>query len=136
MACPHARRFARCSQQLAVALADTNSLECQQRIVQEAAQLWKHLGDLRARADRDDHHRHVGVSREELGAGPSAATGAIDAEQYGGAGDPPSIEQVADRREGRHAKHPAHEDRRQLSPVDLRHVASYLALDAGGRCAS
>ena len=57
---------------------------------------------LLARADRDDHHRDVGVPGEERARAARAVRGAVDAEQHGRAGHPVPVQQVADGDEGRH----------------------------------
>src|SRR6185312_8266983 len=87
---------------LAVPFADTDPLQGEQRAAQQRAELGQHPADLLARADRDDHHRDLGVPAEEGGPLAAAVCGAVHAEQRGGAVDAAPVQQVADGDEGGH----------------------------------
>ena len=93
-------------QALAVPLADADALQGEQRAAQQRAELGQHPADLLARADRDDHHRDLGVPAEEGGPLAAAVRGAVHAEQRGGAVDAAPVQQVADRDEGGHPVDP------------------------------
>ena len=97
------REWGRRRQQLPVSLAHADSLEREQRPAKQRAEVRQHRGDLLAGADRDDHHRHLGIASEEAGSLAHAVGGAVDAEQRGRAGDAPAMQQVADRHERRNA---------------------------------
>lgn len=62
-------------------------------------QLRQGRGDPVARPHRDDHRRDLGVGPEEPRPRPASGARAVDAEQYGCAGDPPAVQQLGDRDE-------------------------------------
>jgi hypothetical protein len=101
-----AGRRLRGGEALAVAFADADALEGEQRAVKQRAELGQDPADLLAWADGDDHHRDLGVPAEEGRPFAAAVRGAVDAEQCGGAVDASAVQQVADRDEGGHAVGP------------------------------
>jgi hypothetical protein len=58
----------RLGEALTVSLAHPDPLDGQQRTPEKTAKLRQHPGDLVTEADRDDHHRHLGVAREDYDA--------------------------------------------------------------------
>ena len=81
----------------AVALADAHALERHQWAREQRGQLARGRCDRLARADGDDHQRHIDVAAEEARALPDAVDGAVDAEQDRGAGDGVALQQLDDR---------------------------------------
>ncbi len=84
-------------QQPTVAFAHLNALDGCQRLVQHRFQLGQHLLHLGCGADSDEHDRHVDVAAEEPGAAALTVHGAVDAEKHRRAGEPVSVQHVADR---------------------------------------
>ena len=89
-----------------VTLAHLDPFEGGQRAAQQRAQLGQHLPDPVPGPHGDHHHRHLGVAAEEPGPFPPAARRAVHAEQRGGAGHAPAVQQVTDRHEGGHPVDP------------------------------
>ena len=90
--------------ELPVPLAQPDLLDRHQRAAEQGAELGKQHRDPVSGTDGDHHKRNVGVAAEELGVlWPGVrGVGAVDAGQHGGAGDPPAVQQLAGRFEGRY----------------------------------
>ena len=91
--------------------------------MQQRAELGQDPADLLTRADRDDHHRDLGIPAEEGGPLAAAVRGAVHAEQRGGAVDPAAVQQVADGDEGGHP----------VGPLLAAQVDGQLGLLVGSR---
>jgi hypothetical protein len=81
----------------AIAFADADALERNERLRELCAELGEHGGDAVAVTDRDDHQRDTLVAADEACALAGAVGGAVDAEQHGGTGDAALVQQVDDR---------------------------------------
>jgi hypothetical protein len=94
----------RSAHELPVPLAQPDLLDRHQRAAEHRAELGKQHRDPVPGTDRDHHEGNVGVAAEELAVLRAGVPGvvAVDAGQHGGAGDPPAVQQLAGRFEGRH----------------------------------
>ncbi len=101
-----AGQLGRGGEQGAVPLAEADAFQGKQRPLQQRAEFGQHAADPPGRADGDDHHRDLGVPAEERGPFAAAVRGAVHAEQCGGPVEAATVQQVADRDEGRHPADP------------------------------